>query len=124
MAYCKNPATLIPHNNQRYDIDWLRVIAPGYSAVMTTEEMSAIQIHHHFDDVFESIILLFHCVSVHNHVMKPSVTVSSFTKSSLAQRERLAYIEFRLFFLGSVGRQNLIERFGIAPAAATRDFTL
>lgn len=56
--------------------------------------------------------------------MKPAVNVSLFANSSLAQRERLAYIEFRLFFLGSVGRQHLIERFGIAPAAATRDFTL
>jgi hypothetical protein len=41
---------------------------------------------------------------------------------SLSQRERLAYIEFRLFFLGDVRRQDLMDRFGIAPAAATRDF--
>lgn len=38
------------------------------------------------------------------------------------QRERLSYIEFRLFFLGTVGRQDLMDRFGVAPAAATRDF--
>ena len=41
---------------------------------------------------------------------------------SLSQRERLAYIEFRLFFLGDVRRQDLMDRFSIAPAAATRDF--
>ncbi len=41
---------------------------------------------------------------------------------SQAQRERLAFIEFRLFFLGGLGRQELIQRFGVAPAVATRDF--
>lgn len=43
---------------------------------------------------------------------------------SQPQRERLAYIEFRLYFLGEVGRGDLIKRFGVAPAAATRDFAL
>lgn len=38
-----------------------------------------------------------------------------------AQRERLAFIEFRLWFLGDVGRPDLMDRFGIAPAVATRD---
>lgn len=38
------------------------------------------------------------------------------------QRERLSYIEFRLYFLGTIGRQDLRDRFGVAPAAATRDF--
>ena len=38
-----------------------------------------------------------------------------------AQRERLAFIEFRLWFLGDVRRPDLIDRFGIAPAVATRD---
>ncbi|WP_027873397.1 WYL domain-containing protein [Spongiibacter marinus] len=37
------------------------------------------------------------------------------------QRERLAYIDFRLYFLGSVGRNDLVKRFGIKEAAATRD---
>jgi len=37
------------------------------------------------------------------------------------QRERLAFIEFRLWFLGDVRRPDLIERFRIAPAVATRD---
>lgn len=41
---------------------------------------------------------------------------------SQAQRERLAYIEFRLYFLGEARRQDLIQRFGIAPAVSTRDF--
>ena len=38
-----------------------------------------------------------------------------------SQRGRLAFIEFRLWFLGDVRRQNLMARFGIAPAVATRD---
>ncbi len=43
---------------------------------------------------------------------------------SHAQRERLSYIDFRLYFLGEVGRPDLANRFGIAPAAATRDLAL
>lgn len=41
-----------------------------------------------------------------------------------AQRERLAYIEFRLYFFGEVRRADLMMRFGVAPAGATRDFAL
>jgi len=37
------------------------------------------------------------------------------------QRERLNYIDFRVFFTGQVGRADLMNRFGIAEAAATRD---
>lgn len=40
------------------------------------------------------------------------------------QRERLAYIDFRLYFFGEVGRRDLIERFRLAPAGATRDLAL
>jgi hypothetical protein len=40
---------------------------------------------------------------------------------SQVQRERLAHIDFRLYFLGSVGRNDLVKRFGIKEAAATRD---
>ena len=45
----------------------------------------------------------------------------AFDDISQAQRERLAFIEFRLMFLGDVRRPDLIGRFGIAPAVATRD---
>ncbi len=38
-----------------------------------------------------------------------------------AQRDRLAYLELRLWFVGEVKRQDLIQRFGIQTAAATRD---
>jgi hypothetical protein len=45
------------------------------------------------------------------------------SQRSQKQRDRLAYIEFRLWFLGDACRRDLMERFGIAPAMATRDFT-
>ncbi|MFN7835412.1 MAG: helix-turn-helix transcriptional regulator [Burkholderiaceae bacterium] len=41
-----------------------------------------------------------------------------------AQRERLAYIDFRLYFMGEIGRPDLSSRFGMAPTAATRDLGL
>lgn len=52
---------------------------------------------------------------------KPS-SVNS--KLSQTQRERLAFIDFRVFFCGEFRRCDLENRFGIAPAAATRDLTL
>ncbi|MDH0731469.1 WYL domain-containing protein [Pseudomonas sichuanensis] len=41
---------------------------------------------------------------------------------SQAQRERLVYIDFRLYFTGVVSRTDLMDRFGVGAAAATRDF--
>jgi len=41
-----------------------------------------------------------------------------------SQKERLAHIDFRLYFLGAVGRNDLVKRFGIKEAAATRDLAL
>lgn len=43
---------------------------------------------------------------------------------SHTQRERLAYIDFRLYFMGEIGRPDLASRFGLAPAGATRDLAL
>lgn len=40
---------------------------------------------------------------------------------SQPQKERLAHIDFRLYFLGSVSRSDLVKRFGLKEAAATRD---
>lgn len=37
------------------------------------------------------------------------------------QRDRLAFIDLRLRYLGAVGRQDLVSRFGIRSAAASRD---
>lgn len=43
---------------------------------------------------------------------------------SQAQRERLTYLEFRLYFMGEIGRSDLSARFGVAPAGATRDIAM
>lgn len=51
------------------------------------------------------------------------MTRDTMMELSQKQRDRLAYIEFRLWFLGDASRRDLMERFGIAPAVATRDFT-
>ncbi len=40
------------------------------------------------------------------------------------QRDRLAFVELRLRFLGEIRRQDLVSRFGIQSAAATRDLAL
>lgn len=46
------------------------------------------------------------------------------SKINQTQRERLFHIDFRLYFLGTVNRNDLVSRFGIKEAAATRDITL
>ena len=43
---------------------------------------------------------------------------------SQAQQERLFHIDFKLRFLGTVNRNDLVNRFGIKAAAATRDISL
>lgn len=43
---------------------------------------------------------------------------------SAAQRQRLAFIEFRVWFFGVVTRKDVLERFDIATAAGTRDVVL
>lgn len=43
---------------------------------------------------------------------------------SQAQQERLFHIDFKLRFLGSISRNDLVNRFGIKAAAATRDISL
>jgi hypothetical protein len=40
------------------------------------------------------------------------------------QRDRLALVELRVHFIGEIRRQDLVSRFGIQSAAATRDLAL
>lgn len=40
------------------------------------------------------------------------------------QRDRLAFIELRVRFLGEIRRQDLVARFGIQTAAASRDLSI
>jgi hypothetical protein len=60
--------------------------------------------------------------------MGDKVAVGDQTKSALAdisqaQQERLFHIDFKLYFLGSVNRSDLVSRFGIKEAAASRDIS-
>ena len=43
---------------------------------------------------------------------------------SQSQQDRISYLDFRLRFFGTVGRQDIVNRFGIKAAAATRDIAL
>jgi hypothetical protein len=43
---------------------------------------------------------------------------------SQVQRERLAYLELRVFFTGELRRADIENRFGVKPAAASRDIRL
>ncbi len=56
---------------------------------------------------------------------KPAVKSESVTQNwAQPQRDRLAFIELRLRFMGEVQRQDLVDRFGVQTAAATRDFSI
>ena len=49
------------------------------------------------------------------------MSIDQLTELSQAQRDRLAFIEIRLRFIGEIRRLDLVSRFGIQSAAATRD---
>jgi hypothetical protein len=48
---------------------------------------------------------------------------TSTSELSQAQRERLAFLEIRVFFTGELRRADIEARFGVKPAAASRDLT-
>jgi hypothetical protein len=52
------------------------------------------------------------------------MAIKLFTGLTQPQRDRLAFIELRLQFVGEIRRQDLITRFGVQAAAATRDIGL
>lgn len=70
------------------------------------------------------------CPVPHYHRLTESPLVNMSETSHLlddlppAQRERLAYIEFLIWFLGRATRKDVLDRFGIATAAGTRDLAL
>ncbi|MDO9180661.1 MAG: WYL domain-containing protein [Agitococcus sp.] len=41
-----------------------------------------------------------------------------------SQRQRVVFIDFCLFFLGELKRQDIVDRFDVGPAVATRDIAL
>lgn len=50
--------------------------------------------------------------------------INSLAELAQSQRDRLAFIELRVRFVGDIRRQDLVERFAIQSAAATRDLAL
>lgn len=56
--------------------------------------------------------------------MNPEKRLQALSLLSQAQKERLSHIDFRLMYLGVMQRNDLIQRFGMKEAAATRDIAL
>lgn len=52
------------------------------------------------------------------------MNIKQLDKLNQSQRDRLAYIELGVRFIGKIRRQDLVSRFGIQSAAATRDLAL
>ncbi|RYG14762.1 MAG: WYL domain-containing protein [Burkholderiales bacterium] len=55
---------------------------------------------------------------------RPSAEIALLARLPKPQMDRLAYIDFRLLFLGELGRADLVERFKTGPAGATRDIAM
>ena len=55
---------------------------------------------------------------------KPRSTRAQLANLPQATRDRIAHIEFTLLFKGQAVRADLVDRFSIAAAQATKDFTL
>lgn len=51
------------------------------------------------------------------------MSIDQLSELTQSQRDRLAFIEMRLRFVGEFRRQDLVSRFGIKTAAATRDLS-
>ncbi len=56
--------------------------------------------------------------------MEQHERTEALSELSQTQKERLSHIDFRLMFLGVMQRSDLIQRFGMKEAAATRDIAL
>lgn len=52
------------------------------------------------------------------------MSIEQLAASTQGQRDRLAFVELRMRFIGELRRQDLITRFGIQSAAASRDLAL
>ncbi|SDD23515.1 WYL domain-containing protein [Aquimonas voraii] len=52
---------------------------------------------------------------------RTNMSTDRLSEMTQAQRDRLAFVELRLRFVGEIRRQDLVTRFGIQAAAATRD---
>lgn len=55
---------------------------------------------------------------------KPRMSNEQLAALTQPQRDRLAFVELRVRFVGGIRRQDLVSRFGIQSAAASRDLAL
>jgi len=58
------------------------------------------------------------------HSQTPRFAHATLSDLTRPQRDRLAFVELRARFIGEIGRQDLVARFGIQTAAASRDLAL
>jgi predicted DNA-binding transcriptional regulator YafY len=58
---------------------------------------------------------------VHSTCLEPAMNLEKLNTINQSQTSRVFYIDFRMRFLGTVTRNDLVNRFGIKEAAATRD---
>lgn len=56
-----------------------------------------------------------------NSTEPKKMSIEQLSERAQSQRDRLAYVELRLRFVGEIRRHDLVTRFGIQAAAATRD---
>lgn len=67
-------------------------------------------------------MIRIHCAKqCHKCVKDKAMSTIKLSEMTQSQRDRLAFVELRLRFLGEIRRQDLVARFGIQAAAATRD---
>jgi len=72
-----------------------------------------------------SIIMIALIVMVSwSSVCAMAITMNMLNNVGASQRERIRYVDYHSLLLGRIGRKDLQDKFGIAEAAATRDFTL
>jgi len=55
---------------------------------------------------------------------KPEMSNEQLSDLTQPQRDRLAFVELRVRFVGEIRRQDLVSRFGIQSAAASRDLAI
>jgi hypothetical protein len=79
--------------------------------------------HHQIDDV-NGRPLISLCAQGMMALMSVPHNYELLSQLPQAQVERLAHIDFRLYFLGDLGRSDVTSRFGTGPAGATRDIAL
>lgn len=72
---------------------------------------------------FQTRLLATSCTTASSsyYEWRAHMTTDTLEDINETQRKRQAYIDFRLNFLGTISRKDLMSRFGIKNAAATRD---